>query len=342
MDLFLVQESNLRTFLSRYLDSGVEIQARDPILRLCFYWSEFTSALEFVHDPSHDEFFVTYQPHRSGGALKITCCDASKMIKSAYDDYENVIGFSATLKPFGYYAQLSGIDPDGYISEEFGTPFPKSQRKILIIPQISTRYSDRERNYPKIAEVIQRISALKSGNYFAFFPSFDFLERVYVLLQDMPGFTTIKQERDFKLKDVEAVIEHLRSQTWPTIVFAVQGGVFSEGVDYPGDTIIGAFVIGPPLPVFSPEREQMREYYQAHYRSGFDYTYTYPSMSKAVQAAGRVIRSETDKGIIILMDGRFIESTFSQAMPKDWYDASPKELISGSILAEISEFWANA
>jgi DNA excision repair protein ERCC-2 len=336
---FLEQDGKLRAFLSRYLDSDVEIRPRDVIMRLCFYWSEFTEALEYIGDPDHLEFFTTYHPHPTGGLVKITCCDASAMLKDCYDDYEHVIGFSATLKPFEYYAKLSGLDPDALKTTEFQSPFPKQNRKLLIIPQISTKYSDRERNYLKVADAVQRICALWKGNYFVFFPSFEFMERVISLFLAPQGFSVLKQERNMKAARVEAVLEHLRANSAPTILFAVQGGMFSEGVDYPGEMAIGAFVVGPPLPNFDLEREQMREYYQKQYDAGFDYAYAIPAMAKAIQAAGRVIRSGTDRGLIVLMDNRFVQPGFAGAMPKDWFERDVKELVSEGILKEVAEFW---
>ncbi len=339
---FLEVDELLRSFLKRYLESNDDIQPQDPVLRLCFYWSGFTEALEYVGDPDREEFFTTYHRHPTGGTVKITCCDASEMLKACYDDYDQVVAFSATLKPFEYYSKLSGLDPDTLKTAEFRSPFARANRKLLIIPQISTKFSERERNYFKIADAIRRIMELKKGNYFAFFPSFDFLERVLDLFNTPPGFTVLRQERSMKNDDIEAVLAHLRAGEEPTIIFAVQGGVFSEGVDYPGRMIIGAFVIGPPLPSFDLEREQMLEYYERNYGSGFDYAYTYPAMAKAIQSAGRVIRSETDRGIIVLMDNRFIQPSYTQSMPSDWFETHARELVSGAILKDVSEFWAGA
>jgi DNA excision repair protein ERCC-2 len=200
-DQFLEQDSKLHAFLSRYLDSDVDIQHQDVILRLCFYWSNFTETLEYVVDPDRQEFFTTFHPHTTGGIVKITCCDASAMLENCYEEYQQVVGFSATLKPFDYYAKLSGLDSDTVRTAEFQTPFPKDHRKLLIIPQISTKYTHRERNYPKIADAIQRITALRCGNYFAFFPSFEFLERVFALFQPPEGFTVLRQERNMKASD---------------------------------------------------------------------------------------------------------------------------------------------
>jgi DNA excision repair protein ERCC-2 len=120
----------------------------------------------------------------------------------------------------------------------------------------------------------------------------------------------------------------------------VQGGSFSEGMDYAGEMVIGAFVVGPPLPSFDLEREQMRAYYQRQYGAGFDYAYVIPAMAKAIQAAGRVIRSETDRGLIVLMDSRFTEPGYTGSMPVDWFATEVAELVSSSILREVADFWA--
>uniref|UniRef100_A0A831XCT7 DNA 5'-3' helicase n=1 Tax=Geobacter metallireducens TaxID=28232 RepID=A0A831XCT7_GEOME len=339
VERFLEQDARLRAFLSRYLESGVEIRHEDAVLGLSLSWSAFAETLEYVVDPDREEFFTTYHPHPTGGTVKITCCDASAMLEDCYREYRQVVGFSATLKPFDYYARLSGLDPEAVRTAEFQTPFPKERRKLLVIPQISTRYAHRERNYGKIADAVRRITALHKGNYFVFLPSFGFLERVAALFQPPEGFTVLRQERQMRASQVEAIVESLRVRSAPTIIFAVQGGSFSEGVDYPGETVIGAFVVGPPLPNYDLEREEMREYYQRRYGAGFAYAYTIPAMAKAVQAAGRVIRSETDRGLIVLMDSRFTESSYSRSMPADWFDSDVTELVSESILKEVAEFW---
>ncbi len=335
-------DSKLRAFLSRYLEADIEVQPRDVVLRLSFYWSGFTEALEFASDRKRKEFFTTFQPLPTGGMVKITCCDASEMLKACYDEFNQVVGFSATLKPFEFYSRLSGLESAELKTAEFTSPFPREHRKLLIIPQISSKFSERQRNYPKIADAIAKITAVKPGNYFAFFPSFDFMERVLEQFIAPPGFITLRQERGMKNDSVQAVLEHLRAADKPTLLFGVQGGVFSEGVDYPGDMAIGAFIVGPPLPSFDLEREQMRDYYEKNYSAGFDYAYTYPAMAKAVQAAGRVIRSETDKGLIVLMDNRFIHPSYTKSMPRDWFTENAHELVSDRILKEVTDFWSTA
>ncbi len=139
-----------------------------------------------------------------------------------------------------------------------------------------------------------------------FFPSFDFLQKVAARLK-LERFEILSQTREMRREHVDEFIDKLRAQSKPTLILAVQGGVFAEGVDYPGDMLIGALIVGPALPTFDFERELLREYYEAKYGNGFDYSYTYPAMAKVIQSAGRVIRSSEDRGLIVLMDRRFYE-----------------------------------
>lgn len=338
IESFVHVNEELKAFLSTYLDSDVEIKAKDVVLRLVFYWGEFSDVLASL-GPDQSQFFITGQNNGRCRSIKITCCDASLLIKERYENFKHLVVFSATLKPFDYYARLAGLESENLIMEEFQSPFSKENRKVLIIPQISTKYSERARNYPRIAETIERIVNLKSGNYLAFFPSFDFMEKVLSCFTPPGGLRILKQSRYMRNEDVEATLDLLRSKAGPMILFAVQGGVFSEGIDYAGETVIGAFVVGPPLPGFDFERERMKDYYEKTYKAGFDYAYTFPAMAKAVQSAGRVIRSEKDKGVIILMDDRFLEKSYSQSLPQDWFFETPKELVSKSILRDVSDFW---
>ncbi len=346
LEPFAELDGKLRTYLNSYLESDAEIQPKDPVLRLVFYWTSFTEMLETLSMGDHPEFFITFQDEPawrptdvSGPTVKITCCDASKMIAPKYAEYQSVVAFSATLKPFEFYSKLSGLESENLDVLEFESPFLRENRKLLVIPQISTKFSDREKNYGKIAETIRRVSELRKGNYLAFFPSFDFMRKVAAQMKPPVGFRIVLQEREMRADDIEDVLSDLRLAWDPTLLFAVQGGVFSEGVDYPGEMVIGAFVIGPPLPNFDIERETMRKYYEGSYGEGFEYAYAYPAMAKAVQAAGRVIRSETDRGVIILMDRRFMDASYVKSMPKDWFTDSPRELVSGSILRDVSAFW---
>lgn len=334
--VFKEQEIKLHELVNRYLEADIEIMENDLILMFYNYWTEFTAALEFI-DEDRKEFFTSYLTDLE--AIKITCCDASALLIPCYTNYKQVIGFSATLKPFNYYSSLIGLNNPSLQTAEFLSPFPKHNRKILVIPQISSKFSERSRHYPRIVETIKKIVSLKPGNYFVFFPSFDFLNHVRKLYPVDPHFTILEQKTKMDHQQIRKILADLNNPSVHHLIFAVQGGVFSEGVDYPGNMIIGAFIIGPPLPIFDWERDQMKKYYEIQYSSGFDYAYTYPAMAKAIQAAGRVIRSENDKGIIILIDNRFLLRNYHKCMPVDWFEESPTELVSNSILHDLNHFW---
>lgn len=333
-DCFNAVDERLGRLLNKYLQKQGVLKPGDPVINLCRQWSEFAG----VCGQEGDHFFAVASGRGSAATLKITCCDASDQIRACVKEFEHVVAFSATLKPFDYYRRLFGFEDGGMQSLELPSPFPGTNRKLLVIPQVSTRYRDRAKNYAKIASAIERIVNLRRGNYFVFFPSFVFLQHVFELTS-VPGFQLLKQEAGMGMSDVRRFLDTLRSGEEPTVIFAVQGGIFSEGVDYPGDMLIGALIVGPALPGFDLERELMREYFEKKFGEGFDYAYTYPAMAKAIQAAGRVIRSETDRGLIVLMDRRFTQPAYTATMPGDWYTDSIGELVSNRILGDIQQFW---
>jgi DNA excision repair protein ERCC-2 len=326
----------MRDFLVSYLESDAVISSGDIVLYIYHYWTDFITTLEWVVN-GREEFFTSYHPNPP--CIKITCCNAAEMLKTTYDNFKQIVGFSATLKPFDFYSQLIGLHTSKLKIEEVFSPFPKSNRKLIIIPQISSRYADRARNYPRIAEVIARITQLKKGNYFAFFPSFDFMDNVFRFYKSTENINLICQDRSMRQIEVEKLLKTLTAQDKSHIVFGVQGGVLAEGIDYPGNLGIGVFVVGTPLPNFNWEREKMKEYYQSKYGKGEEFAYVYPAMAKAIQAAGRVIRSEQDTGLIVLMDNRFLQPNYSQCMPQDWFEEEPSEIISTAILNDVAQFW---
>lgn len=197
---FIALQEVLREYISRLLEKGEEAQAA---LHLLFLWSEFCDILPFAVE-GRAEFFVTHHPGSFGGKLKITCCDASVLIKAKYENFEHVVAFSATLKPFDYYARLTGLAGENLQTAEFASPYEKKNRKILLIPQISTKWSERDRNYGRVAETISRVIALRPGNYLAFFPSFDFMAKTAPLIKLPEEVLLRQQERQMKKTDVEA------------------------------------------------------------------------------------------------------------------------------------------
>ncbi len=332
---FIELMARVSELAARYMEGLAIPSGTDPVLEFFRTLDSFVSSL---HNSTNSEFASLYQS-TAGGTIKLVCCDPSEMLKDSYRTVRSVVGFSATLKPFEYYGDLMGLDLAKVATKEFNSPFPKENRKLLVIPQISTKYVDRQRNYGKIADAVSRITSLKKGNYVVFFPSFDFLHQVKPLVNTF-GFEVLVQQREMTQLMTETYLNQMRAANDPVILFAVQGGVFSEGVDYPGDMLIGTIIVGPALPTYDYERETLMRYFEKKYGNGNAYACIYPAMTKVVQSAGRVIRSQSERGLIVLLGKRFIEKDYVVAMPSDWYDNSVNELVSGSILSDIKNFWS--
>lgn len=330
-----------RALMAGYLASPAAISASDPLLALVH---RIDGVLAALAQPG-DAFVTLYERGNGKGGdelLRVVCCDARDALAQSFSEFRRIVGFSATLKPFDYYARLSGFNPASLHTAEFSSPFPKVNRKLLIIPQVSTRYRDRAREAVRIADAVERIAAVRPGNYVVFFPSFKFLTDTAAYLTLPPDLTLLVQKPQMTRHEVTACLRQLANPGQRNLLLAVAGGGLAEGVDYPGDLLVGAIIVGPAIPGVGPAREALRDYYQKHYGRGDDYAYTYPAMAKVIQAAGRVIRSELDRGVIVLLDGRFVERRYSDLMPSDWYVDSVMELVSTSILSDLRTFWASA
>ena len=322
---FQTEELRIRKLVAKAASEGVPLSPGHPLVQLFRGWSDFCAALPSAR-------IVTWLPP---GRLQITCPEASEHLAERMKGLAGVVLFSGTLKPFAFYEQLSGLS--GSLCEEVPSPFPGEHRLTLVVPQISTLYRRREAEIPRVADFISRVLPLRHGNYLVFFPSFDFLGKVLPLLE-LPGFRLLAQPRQASQAELEALMSELR-EARGIVVLAVQGGSLSEGIDLPGEALIGCVVVGPPLPPFDLERRLIKEHFDRRFGSGEHYAYTFPAMAKAVQAAGRVIRSAEDRGLIAFLDGRFLEEAYAQCFPKEWFQESPREGVSTSILADVRRFW---
>jgi len=231
--------------------------------------------------------------------------------------------FSATLNPRRYYADLLGL-PDNTVWLDVESPFDAGQLEVQIVSRISTRYAHRQASLAPIVELMARQFAARPGNYLAFFSSFDYLQQVAGLLaREHPDIVLWCQSRGMDEASREAFLQAFRAEG-QGIGFAVLGGAFGEGIDLPGSKLIGAFVATLGLPQLNPLNEQMKQRMAAMFGAGYDYTYLYPGLQKVVQAAGRVIRGQSDRGVLMLIDDRFAESRVRQLLPSWWaIDAPP-------------------
>ena len=306
----------------------------DPLERFYFELRRFVQIARL-----RDRAFVPFYDAQDGGILKIQCCDPAHYLEQRIDGFHAVIAMSATLDPMHFYQNVLGF-PD-YRTEklQLSSPFPSAHRKIIIIPHLSTRYKDRHKNYPAIAEVIINTVEQRAGNYLVFFPSFEFLQNVHVFLGRLQS-PKILQKPSMSEMDRNAVINDLKRTDQPHVLLAVMGGVFAEGVDYSGDMAIGVIIISPALPMVSFERELLRQYYEEKQNAGMEYAYIYPGMNKVIQSVGRLIRSATDRGIVVLIGERFATEQFNSVLPEYWFERPGDIEITEDYIPAIREFWA--
>lgn len=273
-------------------------------------------------------------------SLLIYCLDPSCELSSALDRAQAAILFSATLTPTDYFADVLGGGKKT-VSVDFESPFPPENLCVAIVDKVSTRYEDRERSYKKISSYIAATVSAKAGNYMVFFPSYDYMHEVKKLFTaKYPKVSVIEQTKGMTSAEKEGFISSFKDDGKLRIAFCVLGGSFSEGIDLPGNRLIGVICIGVGLPGLSSENNIIRDYYEEKNgdMSGYDYAYTYPGMNAILQAVGRVIRTESDRGIAVLIDDRYSEPKYKNMFPKEWNGA--KFAGNAQHLAEIAlKFW---
>jgi len=298
-----------------YLAKNRQAKLDDDLMNLYFNCKAFISIYNL-----YDERYVTYITREDSEVkLKLFCIDPSFLLRKACNKGRSAIFFSGTLQPLPFYKDmLGGSDEDWTIY--LPSPFPPGNLCIMIAGNISTRYKDRQNSYKDIAWYIKKAVELKTGNYLVFFPSFEYMRNVYEQYKELwPKDYTILQdsymtdaEREDFLSSFEESPEH------SLIAFAVMGGIFSEGIDLTGDRLSGAIIIGVGLPQLSQERDLIARYYNQVKKMGFEYAYMFPGMNKVLQAAGRVIRTEKDRGFVLLLDDRFLHRRYINLFPVEW------------------------
>ncbi|MFD0590457.1 helicase C-terminal domain-containing protein [Paenibacillus sp. GCM10027627] len=298
-------------------------EADGELLDLYFQTQQFLRAAKLYDE----RYTVMTEVGRNDVRVKLFCLDPSELVKETVKGYRSAIYFSATLSPQGYYMDMLGGGEQDY-TLSLPSPFSSSQLSVAIHP-VSTRYQDRADSYRPIAELIDKAVDAKRGNYFVFFPSYAYMNAVYEAYIELMGLdesdagpTVMLQRGDMDEGEREQFLAAFQAGRETSLVgFAVMGGVFSEGVDLPGDRLIGVLVIGVGLPQIGLERDTLKAYYQGRGKSGFHYAYVIPGMNKVLQAGGRLIRSEKDSGTLALIDDRYLESGYRQLLPEEWQEA---------------------
>ena len=301
--------------LQDWLEQHPDAEAHTALLDLYFKVQDILRAAE-----RYDEHF-TAQLTAYGSALDlhILCLDPAPFVDASLSGGRAAALFSATLTPPGYYRTVLGCPDARAVALE--SPFPPQHLGLYCLPAISTRYRDREASIRPLSDALAAMAKGKVGNYLAFFPSYAYLRQVYEdFTARYPDIPTLAQESGLDDAGRAAFLARFAPHPEKTLLgFGVLGGIFGEGVDLAGDRLIGCAIVGVGLPQVNPRQEMLRRYYDAAPGgNGFDYAYRCPGMNKVLQAAGRVIRTSEDKGVVLLLDDRFARSEYTRLFPRHW------------------------
>jgi DNA excision repair protein ERCC-2 len=309
--------------------------ADDPIVDLHFGWQRFMAILNLFGAG----FACVAEKRPDGARLALICLDPARAIAPIFRAAASSILFSGTLSPVEVTRRTLGLEKERTTTLTLPPPFPRENRKVMILPQVRTTFAARAKNFGVIAGLIAEMSDEQGGNVLVLFPSYEFLEQVARRMPPTRAALTLQRPNSAE-REREAILKTLASAPSDgVLLFAVLGGMYAEGVDYPGELLTGVYVVSPALPKVSFERELLRRYFDETEQAGFEYAYLQPGMTKVIQAAGRLIRSETDRGVIALLCQRFLQEPYVSRLPRDWYNDSPLELIARSPAKEIRGFF---
>lgn len=261
---------------------------------------------------------VTKDNRQTQVIINLKCLDAARYLQPQYKLFRNTVVFSATLRPAPFYRDALGLADEAQ-QLVLGSPFSAQQVKHCVVSYINTRYQHRSASMPDLIALLSTLVESESGNYMVFFPSYAYLEQAYVAFtKKHPTVDTWQQSRGTDVDERSRLLEQLKGQG-TRLGFAILGGVFGEGIDYVGDLLIGVVLVGVGLPGLGVEQDLIADCYREQGLDGFDYAYRYPGFTKVLQTAGRVIRTETDRGVIILVDDRFNQAFYRALYPPHWY-----------------------
>ncbi len=337
-ELFLEQRTEWERLVLDYIGWKIDnriAEEEDPLIDFYFKLVKFTNLLA----EDGDELAHIIERTDEGLKAKIFCKDPSRFLGKIFDSAHATVALSATLEPFDFYRKTLGFPEDRTAELSLPSPFPRDNRKIVVIPEVDTTWKRRADHYEKIAETVADIADAGDGNFLALFPSYAFLREVSERMPPMTKRVMI-QRTDMTDYERNAILDILRDRPKRgNLILAVSGGMYAEGIDYQGDMLSGVMVIGPALPQVSFEQELLKHYYDEQYGAGFEFAYLIPGMTRVVQSAGRVIRSETDVGVIALLCKRFTQESYTRYFPADWYEETPRELVSRKPASEIRSFF---
>lgn len=337
---FILQVDRAFSQLEKVLEVYREFEGREKVLQLYFDMGNFLS----IYDVMDEKYRTVAQIGDDGNFyIHLMCINPSGNLKTCMDMAVSTIMYSGTLLPVNYYKLLLSGDINDcaiYIN----SPFSKEKRLIMVGKDVSTKYTRRGKEaYEKIADYVWKVISAKTGNYMVFFPSYKFMEDVELIFTEKYGhniaennINIVCQSQRMKEDEREAFLEMFESEN-NVLAFCIMGGIFSEGIDLTHERLIGTIVAGTGFPQVCMEREIIKKYFDEQGMNGFDFAYRYPGMNKVLQAAGRVIRTVEDVGVILLLDDRFLSSEYGGLFPREWDDRKTININQADDI--INDFW---
>lgn len=328
---------SLQEKIEVFLEDTKEESIRERILELYFQTQTFLEVCDRL-----DENYVVYTEIGEDGKfrIKLYCVNPAKNLSCYLEKGNSTVFFSATLLPIQYYKSLLSTVQDDY-AVYAESPFDCENRLLVIGKDTTSRYTQRgEQQYRKIAQYIQTIVKRKRGNYLVFLPSYQMMENVICLFEETAGdeLEWICQSSQMSEEKRTAFLQLFEGEREKSLVgFCVIGGIFGEGIDLKEERLIGAIIVGTGLPKVCREREILKQYYEERGKDGFFFAYLCPGMNRVQQAAGRVIRTTEDTGVIALLDERFCKSSYQNLFPREWKNYQICTL--GTVGERVEKFW---
>jgi len=310
---------------------------RQALLEFYFLSLNYLRTAEYF-----DAYYVSYFERQGQSNLKtrLFCLDPGPMLAMPLERSRAMVFFSATLLPIDYFMKLLTGEAN-HQRRIFQSPFPQKNVCLLIHDRISTKYTQRADSYAAIADTIETTCSAQVGNYLVYFPSYAYLAAVLELLKErLPENQLIIQDRAMTETERHAFLERFSAGSQETLVgLAVMGGIFGEGIDLVGERLIGVVIVGVGVPQIGLERDLIKQYFDEQNGSGFAYSYQYPGFNRVLQATGRVIRTETDRGVIVLIDDRFTHARYRQLFPSHWRGFHIVQN-TGEMKEKLTRFWS--
>ena len=329
--------SLLRGFLfitERWLSKNIKTAFREGLLDFYFAVSSFIR----VADQYDQSYATCYEKIGKDLKIKLFCVDPAAHLEHALVRCRSAIFFSATMTPIEYFRQILGCDPTAP-HLILPSPFPAENLGLFVADRISTYYRQRDQTVGQVTRVVSALVGQKSGNYLLYFPSYVYMRKILDAFSTRhPNTEIIVQKPGMSEPERESFLKRFSHDNRQTLVgFAVMGGIFGEGIDLVGDRLVGAVVVGVGLPGISLERELIKEYFANTLSAGFEYAYLYPGINRVLQAAGRVIRTENDRGVVVLIDQRYARYQYKTLLREEWDPLGVHN--EQQLAAALHEFW---